>query len=213
MKNILNSWGVSIALLLITTITSCGPTIYKAKSFADSRTKVKTLAILPFNTVIDSKKLQKVSSLETLKESQAKTGHALQEYVYSSFLRKQNDYSVDFQDVDRTNALLSNTGLSYDQLSLKDKSELCALLKVDGVISGKVLMSRPISDGAAVAIGVLTGGFGATNTVNIALTIHDRKSALQWKYDHKTSGSLGSSAEGLAKSLMKKVSKKFPYKS
>lgn len=169
------------------------------------------MAILPFGTTVDSRKLQKGSTIETLKESQEKTGYDVQGYVYSYFLQRQNNYSVEFQDVDKTNALLKKAGISYEDIALKDKEELCALLGVTGILSGKISMSKPMSDGAAVAVGFLTGGFGATNKADVALTIHDAQGKLQWKFDHKASGSLGSSAESIAKSLMKKVSKKFPY--
>jgi hypothetical protein len=48
---------------------------------------------------------------------------------------------------------LKKAGLSYEDITLEDKGELCRLLKVDGIISGKAAMSKPMSEGAAVAVG------------------------------------------------------------
>jgi hypothetical protein len=63
-----------------------------------------------------------------------------------------------------------------------------------------------------VGLGVLFGAWGSTNKVNVKLNIHEAtKGDLVWEYDHEASGSVGSSAEKLAESLMKNVSKKFPY--
>ena len=192
--------------------TSCGPTIYKAGNFEASQAKIKTLAIIPFNTSIDSKRLPKNITIETLKQSEEKTGYDVQNNVYTYFLQRNKDYSIEFQDVDRTNAILRKNNLTYEDISLKDRAELCQLLGVDGVVTGKISMSKPMSEGAAVAVGVLFGAWGATNKTDVTISVHDKEAKLQWKYDYQASGSVGSSSESLAKSLMKNASKKFPYK-
>lgn len=201
----------AIAYLLIF-LSACAPTIYKATNFDNSRTTVKTLALIPFNVSIDSKRLPKGTNIETLKEYQEKTGYAIQNSAYSWFLKRQKDYSISFQDIDRTNALLKSADISFDNIALKDKGELCKLLGVDGIISGKATMSRPMSEGAAITLGVLFGVWGPTNKTTTTLTIHDASGVLLWKYDYTASGSLGSSVENLTKALMRNASKRFPYK-
>lgn len=200
------------ALLLMTIFTACGPTIYKAANFDNTKAKIKTLAILPFNVSIDSKRLPKGTTIETLKESQEKTGYDIQSNSYTWFLQRQKDYSITFQDIDKTNALLNKANITFDNIALQDKGELCKLLGVDGIISGKATMSKPMSEGAAVAVGLLVGAWGSTNKTTTSLTIHDTAGSLLWKYDYDASGSVGSSAESLTKALMKNASKKFPYK-
>jgi hypothetical protein len=201
------------AYLLVTVLVSCGPTIYKSNNFESSKKTVKTLALLPFNVSIDSKRLPKGITIETLKESQEKTGYDIQNKAYTWLLHRQKDYSVTFQDVDRTNALLKKANISFDNIALQDKADLCKLLGVDGIISGKAIMSKPMSEGAAVAVGLLVGAWGSTNKTTATLSVHDASGNLLWKYDYDASGSVGSSSESLAGSLMKNASKKFPYKS
>ena len=201
-----------VVFFLIAVLTSCGPTIYKAKNFESTKATVKTLAILPFNISIDSKRLPKNTTIETLKESQEKTGYDMQSSSYTWFLQRQNSYSTTFQDIDKTNALLKKVNITFDNIALQDKGELCKMLGVDGIISGKATMSKPMSEGGAIAVAVLLGGLGSTNKTATSLTIHDVKGGLLWKYDYDASGSLGSSAESLTKALMKNASKKFPYK-
>lgn len=74
-------------------------------------------------------------------------------------------------------------------------------------------MSKPMSDGAAIVVGLLIGAWGPTNETNVSLTIHEyTDSNLLWKYDFVAKGSVGSSSEQLTNALMRNVSKRFPYK-
>ncbi|MGZ8558622.1 MAG: hypothetical protein ACXWWC_09825 [Chitinophagaceae bacterium] len=73
-------------------------------------------------------------------------------------------------------------------------------------------MEKPMSEGAAIAVGVLIGAWGSTNKVETTINIHDGKSAnLLWKYDYEASGSVGSSTTKLVDALMRNAAKKFPY--
>jgi hypothetical protein len=55
-----------------------------------------------------------------------------------------------------------------------------------------------MSDGAAIAVGLLAGAWGATNKVQTTINIHDGASGdLLWKYDYQASGSVGSSSTQL----------------
>ena len=97
-------------------------------------------------------------------------------------------------------------------MQIKDRSELAIILNVDAVMQDKARMDKPMSEGAAVALGVLFGAWGATNKVETTINIHDGKSGnLLWKYDYETSGSVGSSSTKLVDALMRNASKKFPY--
>ena len=46
-------------------------------------------------------------------------------------------------------------------------SEICAVLGVDGLIGSNFGLSKPMSDGAAIALAVLGAGGGATNEVRV----------------------------------------------
>lgn len=196
-------------------LSSCGPTIYMAPNFESVKLKHRELAILPFDVLITAKKLPKGMTAEGIQEEQKNTGFSIQNHSYTYFLKEmsKNKYTVTFQDIDKTNALLSKAGISYEKLHEFSKEELCKTLGVDAVISGKVTMDKPMSEGGAVALGLLFGVWTSTNKVNVAMTIHDKtNSNLLWKYDWVAEGSIGSNSESLTKGLMKNVSKKFPYK-
>ena len=69
-----------------------------------------------------------------------------------------------------------------------------------------------MSTGAAIVVGALFGVWGATNTADVTVSLHDGKdSKLLWKFNHVYSGSVGSSPEQLTNAMMKPIMRKFPY--
>lgn len=203
------------SLFLGILLWSCGPQIYKSTAFDSALAKHKTVAILPadVSTRLRPNESKRISP-EQLAAMNEKTGFAIQDKMYSWFLRRSDkfQYTVTFQDVTRTNALLKQAGISYSDLALKDRIELSRLLGVDAVLQNRTSLDKPMSDGAAVAVGVIFGVWGTTNTAQTTINIHDGQTgSLLWKYDYEASGSIGSSADNLVNGLMKNASKKFPY--
>ncbi len=173
------------------------------------------MAVLPFFVTVEVGKLPKNMDQATVDQMEKDESVTFQQQLYSMFLERQakGEYTVEFQDVDETNALLARANVNYDNLSDYTKAEIGNILGVDAMISGNIRRSRPMSTGAAITTAILFGVAGNTNRVDVNVNLHDTADGkLLWKLDHSESGSLGSSSEGLAKSLMKKVSKKFPYK-
>jgi len=202
-------------ILAVVFVIGCAPQIYTNPAFYEAKVRHKTIAILPFVVTIDSSKLPKEITAETIDKMQKDEAYLFQQELYTKFLTKQQkgEYSVIFQDIDETNALLGKSGIAYENLSKFTKKELVDVLGIDAIISGNIRRSQPMSTGSAVVIGVLFGAWGSTNRVDVSLTIHEGLDGqLLWKYDHEASGSVGSSSEKLADSLMKSISKKFPYK-
>ena len=111
--------------------------------------------------------------------------------------------------IETTNSILSLEGYPEKPLS---PNEMCELLNVDGVIGSNFSLTKPMSEGAAVAVGILFGAWGSTNEVRVSLNIQDcSQKKLIFNYDHKYSGSIGSSPARLVDELMRHASKKMPY--
>jgi hypothetical protein len=212
MKN-LKPIAVAITLML----TACGPTIYKSSNFDQALSRHKTVAILPAEVTIKLRPNEaKKMSADQVADLSQKTGLNFQDKMYGWLLRKADKYhyTVTFQDINKTNALLKKANIRYEDLASTDRSQIARALGVDAVIQDNVRMEKPMSDGAAVAVGLLVGAWGATNKVETTLNIHDGQSGtLLWKYDYDASGSVGSSPDKLVDALMRNASKKFPYKS
>ncbi len=207
----------SIALALsISFISACtGPTIYTKTDFSDQTKNHKQVALLPFVVSIDTKHQSKDFTIDVAKKAEQDESKIFQQKLYAQFLERQakGKYTIEFQDIDKTNAILLSSGITLENIDSFTKEKIAQKLGVNSVISGTIRRSKPMSAGSAIVLGLLIGGWGNTNRVDIALNVHDGiNSDLLWKYDYQASGSVGSSAEGLAKGLMKGISKDFPYK-
>ncbi len=202
-------------VLLILFITACGPKIYKSGEFNDVAAKHKIVAILPADVTIMLRPNQsKKMAADELEKNREATAYAIQDKMYSWFLRRSEKfkYTVKFQDVSKTNSILKEAGLTYTDIRLKSKESIAKILGVDAVISNITRMDKPMSEGAAIAVGVLIGAWGSTNNVTTTINIHEAKQGdLIWKYDYVAQGSVGSSPENLVNALMRNASRKFPY--
>jgi hypothetical protein len=131
--------------------------------------------------------------------------------MYSWMLKRkmQGKFSQEIQEIETTNAILKKAGYPETPLT---SAEICELLKVDGIMTSNFSLSKPMSDGAAVAMVILVGTYGSTNEVTVSLSISDcSEKKLIWNYNHKFSGSIGSSPANLVDGLMRNASKKMPY--
>ncbi|WP_045687586.1 hypothetical protein [Hymenobacter sp. AT01-02] len=205
-----------LAVLLVSVLfTACGPSIYMAQDFRSYAPKHKTVAILPAAVTMQLRPNQaRRMSMEQLRATEQQSGIDFQEKIYAWLLRRsqQRGYTVQFQDIMQTNTRLRESNIPYTELRSHSPQELAKLLGVDAVLTTSVRTSKPMSDGAAVAVGLLVGAWGATNQANITVNIHESDAGkLLWKYDYIASGSVGSSTEGMVNVLMRNASKKFPY--
>lgn len=199
----------SIVFLMTLTflLPSCAKVFYSpdARSLAANH---QLIAILPPSVSIAASR--KVDA-EAIIEQQKTESINFQKEMYSWLLKRkmQGKIATEIQDIETTNVKLKKAG--YEQNTLTS-AEICKILEVDGIISSNYSMSKPMSQGAAIAVGVLFGAWGATNEVTVSLNIKDcANNKLIFNYDHKFSGSIGSSPANLVDGLMRNASKKMPY--
>jgi hypothetical protein len=198
--------------LLIVLLSGCA-TVYQASEMATLESKHKKVAIIPFDVEVKYNRLPKNVTIEQIRENENDLGFVLQNQMYNQFLRKKDQFMIDFQDVDQTVMMLKRNKVDVEKLDEYSKDELARLLEVDAIVSGHLITTRPMSTGAAIVVGALFGVWGATNTADVTVSLHDgNDSKLLWKFNHVYSGSVGSSPEQLTKALMKPVIRKFPYK-
>jgi hypothetical protein len=203
-----------LALVLVILVGGCA-TIYTTPEFNAARNQHRILGILPFDVTIAVRRLPKGVTVEMLREMEKDEAYVIQSEVYRFFLRQmsRNAYTINFQDIDETNARLLRAGISFENLRNYSKAEIAQILNVDSVLSGTVHRARPMSEGAAIATAILFDWGGVTNKVDVGVTIHNgADGSLLWKYNHSYSGGIGSSSENLTRALMRHVSKKIPYR-
>jgi hypothetical protein len=206
---------IAAVFFLVLFCSSCGPSIYLAQDFNSYAPKHKTVAILPASVTIGLRPNQaRNTSADQMHNMQQQSALDFQSRIYAWLLRRQmqQHYTVEFQDVALTNSMLRKANLTDEDMRTLSPQDLAKMLGVDAVLTTSVHTSKPMSDGAAVALGVLVGAWGATNQANITVNIHDGAAGkLLWKYDFVAAGSVGSSPENMVNALMRNASRKFPY--
>lgn len=196
-----------IALVLSLSLSSCAKIFYTpdARSIAQSH---QTIAIAPPKVSIAA---SKNVTADAMVEQQKTESINFQREMYSWLLKRkmQGHITVEIQDIDVTNSKLSEAG--YLNAKLATPEEMCRVLGVDGVMTSNYSLSKPMSQGAAVALAVLVGVWGATNSTSVDLAVHDYQTKkMIFDYNHKMGSSFGSPAS-LVDALMRQASKKLPY--
>jgi hypothetical protein len=208
--------GPAVAAFLALSLAGCAThQAYLNPQFSSTTASHHTVAILPFHVTIARERLPKNLTADDVARMEREEGFAVQTQLQSQLLRRADQYTVQFQDVERTNVLLERAGLTYDSLGTRTPDEIAKLLGVDAVISGRIQRSKPMATGTAIAMGVLFGGMfmGNTNRVGVNLELHNgQDGALLWTFAHSFGGSIGSSPEGLANAMMGSIARHLPYK-
>ncbi|WP_090879685.1 hypothetical protein [Pedobacter rhizosphaerae] len=172
----------------------------------------KLVAILPFNTKISYKKMPKNFNAEANKDQEKTMSKSIQSSMYTFLLRKASNYTVEFQDPDKTNILLKKAGVQ-DKLDELTKDEVAKILGVDAVLGGNFETEQSKSEAGAIASAVLFGGFGGkTGTGTLTLTLNSGASGdLLWRFFKTMNDNITTSTDDLVEHMMRKVSRNFPY--
>ena len=205
-----------VSLLLLLLLSGCA-TVYTSSDFSDYKARHRTIAILPFDVTINPEHRWSVSQ-QQIDQMASEQAASFQSALYTQYLQGQQRgrYTIEFQDISETNTQLTRkatSGNTQALLASLSKSEICDALKVDAVISGEMLLTKPLGTLEAIASLHLFKIAGSTNEVHVNASIHESVNGkLLWNYEHMYSGSLFSSAEFVAKRLISDTARNFPYR-
>lgn len=202
----LKKYFVPIVASLSLILTSCAKIYYSPDAFSLAKTH-STIAVLPPTVSIAAGRKTEAGAIL---EQQKTESLNFQKEMYSWLLKRKRQGTItqEILDIETTNAKLRRAGYPETPLT---PYEMCEILGVQGVMLSNYALSKPMSDGAGIALAIL-GVSGATNEVRVSLSINDcDNKKLIFNYDHKFSGGLGSSPARLVESLMAKASRKMPY--
>lgn len=199
-----------IAFLTLT-IISAQKNIYENRRFDELSAHHKLLAIVPFITNLDLKKNVDQNELKNLAK---KEGYAVQNALetYFSKRKKRKKFNVEFQNIENTNAILTQNGVTYDNLDIYTIKELCKILEVDGIISGNLNLNILLSKGVSTDFSLLDYFSGNANYGRIGVKVSDGNSGkLLWKYEKAITKKTGKNTTEMIDKMMKLASRKFPY--
>jgi hypothetical protein len=185
--------------------------IFESPNLSDLLSRAKTVAILPFKVSISYKKLPKNTTLEQIKDNENAESIQMQQGMYTFLLRKSSDYSVSFQEADRTNALLKKAGI-FDKLDETLADSICKVLGVDAVIKSNWSYAKTGSEGGAIASMLLLGVAKSTGSGQLVMQINEaKKGEMVWRMAKEMNEGTFSSANELMERMMRKVGRLFPF--
>ncbi|SHJ86721.1 hypothetical protein SAMN04487911_14717 [Arenibacter nanhaiticus] len=202
---------LTILLSFISLSLTAQKNIYESDKFDFLTKDHKTLAIIPFLTHLDLK--ESLSDSEKL-ALEMKEGYAVQNALetYFSRIKKKRKFSVEFQNIKNTNAILAQNNISYENIDVYTVKELSLLLGVDGIISGSMDLNILLSDGVPNDFSLLDYIIGDSNYGRIGIKVSDGNSGkLLWKYEKQINRKSGTNTIDLIDLMMKQASRKFPY--
>jgi hypothetical protein len=184
---------------------------YSSPQLKSEIVKHKKVAILPFKSSISFKRQPKNYDAEAIKAEEKNLAINLQNGMYTYLLRKANSYTVAFQDVDRTNALLKQAN-AYDNLDAITNDSLCKILDVDAVIKCNYAYEKTGSEGGAIVKSVLLGVSAKTGSGSLTMQLYNKKDGeLLWRFYKEMNETITSNANEVMERMMRKVSRNFPY--
>ena len=185
--------------------------IYENRRFDELSKDHETLAIIPFIANLDLKRNVNGNELLDLAK---KEGYAVQNALetYFSKRKKRKKFNVDFQNIEDTNAILAQNGITYENLDIHTIKQLCKILEVDGIISGNLNLNILLSKGVPTDFSLFDYFSGDANYGRIGVKVSDGGSGkLLWKYEKAITKKTGKNTTELIDRMMKLASRKFPY--
>lgn len=172
----------------------------------------KSVAVIPFVYKLSLKKMPKGMTQDDIVREEEKGSLSAQTSFYTYALEKieKNNATVEFQDVNRTKVLLEREKINEKNINNYLPEELCKILGVDALITGEIIASKPMSEGAAIATTLLIG-YSKTNQAKTTVKVYEKGGKLIWSYGKEVAGGLGSDDSDMIRILMRKTAKRFPY--
>lgn len=205
-----------LAIAAILSLSAYSQThLYENPDFDKIAKEHKIIGIIPFKATVSLRpKQMKDISPEQLQKMEKAEGEGIQTAMYSWFLKreKRGELSVKVQDINTTAAKLKKAGITIENYEEYTPKELADVLEVDALIMGTFETTKPMSEGASVALALLVGFYGSTNKAVINLFIYNAfDGTLLVNYNKAVAGSLGSSTDDLVNVLMRKASRRVSY--
>jgi hypothetical protein len=201
----------------LTIIVACGSPVYKNPDFDQAKERHKIVAILPFTLTTDCSVLAGKLEVDRADSLQNIVSHLYQKELYHQFLAREEkeEFSIIFQDVEETNAILEKSNIAVNDVPNLEKEVLAGVLGVDAVISTSVPCPERtwICGGVVVPLGFLVEAIFSHKRIVATMEIYDGiDGQLLWQYEYRSSKSYPLPPKPLVSSLMKSVLRNFPYK-
>jgi hypothetical protein len=199
-------WIIGISTLFIT-MSSCA-SVYQTSDSRSLAVSHKWVAIVPPTISIQVRKPQEA---EVVEKQQQMESMNFQKEIYNQLLKRKSwgQFNPDLMDIQTINAKLKKAGYPDTPMTTAD---YCRILGVDAIITSHFDLSKPISEGGAVAVAVAFGTSVATNSVRATLQIIDASTTkMIWSFSHEVNGHLGSTTSSVVERVVRSGIRRMPY--
>jgi len=211
MKLVVLSLSLVLSVFSIDAFGQGSKQIYEAPNLKSIIKSQKIVAILPLKVSISFKRFPKGYNAADNAVQEKEEGLNMQQGMYAYLLRKANNFSCSFQDVDRTNILLKQAGV-FDKLDEITADSLCKILKVDGLVKASYAYEKTGSEARAVVMTLAFGFGGSVASGALTLQVYNGTNGeLIYRFYKEMSEGAFSSANELMERMMKKIARNFPY--
>jgi len=195
---------------LLFTILSCNQKLPSSDS-APKTFHRKKVAILPFQIHNTIEELPEGITIEMVDKAERDKCQMIQLHLYRYMLREyaKSDRKVQLQHRDRTNKILEEKGISYEEIYELPKNKLARILKVDALLYGHVYQSKKKLE--------LDGKEKFKNKVHNSMATvlyvysKSKRDRILWKDDRGGTGFPSDYAPDMTKNLLRKAAKEFPF--
>jgi hypothetical protein len=156
MKKILT---ISVFLLSITLLTSCGNRVYNNQAFINQNNlNDKTVAILPVDVILTGNMPKNFSEEQKINQQNLESKY-FQDMLYAEFLDKsmaknKGKSGVNFINPNQVNSKLKTNGVATSSLKDKTYQDLSKTVDADMLILVSIKKNRLVSDAAALGIDI-----------------------------------------------------------
>jgi hypothetical protein len=211
MKTTFGLLTILFSFLLFESSFSQSKQIYEAPNLKGIIQAQKTVAILPLKVSISFKRFPKNYDAANNAAQEQEEGINMQQGMLTYLLRKANDFTVSFQDVQRTNILLKQAGV-FEKLDAITPDSLCKILKVDGIIRASYAYEKTGSEAVAVVMTLMIGYGGPVASGALTMQVYNGSDGLLlWRFYKEMNEGAFTSGDAMMERMMKKVARNFPY--
>jgi hypothetical protein len=205
-------------ILLLSLVLILAPPAALSQSEAGADTgslndKVKKIAILPFKAYVTlSESLMDKLTREEFDMLMLEEGRTVQGAMFKYLDRRdeRRDMEIEVKPVDEVNEILDKNEITADIIHKIDPHALCELLGVDVIVYGRFTSNKIMSNGEAIAIGLLVGYLPNNNAGTCKIVVTDVAANKQWIYETPVSSTFGNDIDTIINRIMRKAARQLP---
>ena len=204
---------IASLVFLLTILIGCTET-KEATNFKQKAVTHKTVALLPANPFFILSEQERIKiGQDNMNESEQKLSFMVQQNIHKWFTKNQKLYKVSIQDINITNTLLFQSGMSFMEYKLLPKQEIAKRLNVDIVVFCNVILSKKYTDTEYEIASFLAWPIGSNFRVVLETGVVDKTSSqILWQKNYMPTGKNHEDIFRILERMLKTAAADFPYK-